>query len=239
MSLLREYIRELFEANEYGWEKANRKTMGQDGKAKGRRKKNWLGQNTDDEIVNWYKKMGLAESHFPIYAQDKMRIHHSRSGSRIDDEPQVSGFSQEPGYKPEGLWYECQDGSSESWEQFCAWNLTDGANRYDSSYNVVLKDDGYYILHITDEQHLEKFNKMYSINHPADLDGTKGLDKVIDWPRVASDYAGIEICPYLSSKRNDDDFFWYYGWDVASGCIWDSSGIKELIKSGDCNEPTP
>ncbi|MBC8227650.1 MAG: hypothetical protein H8E74_11065 [Gammaproteobacteria bacterium] len=63
MNLLRKYIRELIaEANEYGWEKANRETMGQDEKAKSRRKKNWLGQNTNDEIVNWYKKMGLAEA---------------------------------------------------------------------------------------------------------------------------------------------------------------------------------
>jgi hypothetical protein len=81
---------------------------------------------------------------------------------------------------------------------------------------------------------------MYSVNHPADPDGTKGLDKMIDWPKVAEHYAGIEICPYLSNKRNDDDFFWYYGWDVASGCIWDQKGIEELIKAGDCkDESTP
>ena len=62
-SLLRLYIRDLLsEVNEYEWNKADRKTMGQDGKAKGRQKKNWVGQNTNDEIVNWYKKMGLAEA---------------------------------------------------------------------------------------------------------------------------------------------------------------------------------
>ena len=60
---LRLYIRGLLsEVNEYGWNKADRKTMGQDGKAKGRQKKNWVGQNTNDVIVNWYKKMGLAEA---------------------------------------------------------------------------------------------------------------------------------------------------------------------------------
>jgi hypothetical protein len=62
-SALRSYIREmLLEVNEYGWDKADRKTMGQDGKAKGRQKKNWVGQNTNDVIVNWYKDMGLAEA---------------------------------------------------------------------------------------------------------------------------------------------------------------------------------
>ena len=61
-SALRSYVRDLLiEVNEYGWDKANRKTMGQDGEAKGRQKKNWMGQDTNDLIVNWYKKMGLNE----------------------------------------------------------------------------------------------------------------------------------------------------------------------------------
>jgi hypothetical protein len=163
-----------------------------------------------------------------------MRVHHSREGNRSNAGPQVDGFTQKIGPKPEGLWYECQDGSAELWRDFCQSGLTNGATRYDSSYNVVLKDDGYYILHITDEHHFMKFHKMYSVNHPADPDGTKGFDKMIDWPKVAEHYAGIEICPYLASKRNDDESFWYYGWDVASGCIWSKDGIKELRKAGDC-----
>ena len=166
-----------------------------------------------------------------------MRIHHSREGTRSGAEPQISGFSQKPGYKPNGLWYECQDGSAIDWKEFCNVGFGDEDHyekKYDSTYNVVLKDDGYYILHITDDHHFEKFHKMYSVNHPSDPDGTKGLDKVIDWPKVAEHYAGIEICPYLSSKRDDDDAFWYYGWDVASGCIWSSQGVEELIRAGDC-----
>ncbi len=172
----------------------------------------------------------LKESHFPIYAQDKIRIHHSRKGSRSGDNPQVSGFTQEIGTKPNGLWYECQDGSSEGWEEFCRVGLSAGYSKYDSTYNVVLKDDGYYILHITDERYFEKFYEMYSVNPPYDPDGTKGFDKMINWPKVAEHYSGIEICPYLQSKRNDDDSFWYYGWDVASGCIWSEKGIESLEK---------
>lgn len=185
-------------------------------------------------LLREYIRELICESYFPIYAQDKMRIHHSRTGTRVDAEPQVSGFSQKIGPKPNGLWYECQDGSSETWKEFCTVGITDGYGKYDSTYNVILKDSGYHILHITDDRHFEKFHKMYSVNHPADPDGTKGFDKMIDWPRVAEDYAGIEICPYLSDKRNDDDAFWYYGWDVASGCIWNPQGVEELIRAGDC-----
>ena len=178
-----------------------------------------------------YIRMILAESHFPLQGGEKLRLHHSRPGSRIGDEPQIDGFSQSIGAKPNGLWYECKDGSSETWKEFCTIGMSTGY-KYDSTYNVVLND--YEILFIPDEHHFEKFYKMYSVNHPIDPDGSKGFDKMIDWPKVASDYAGIEICPYLLSKRNDEDSFWYYGWDVSSGCVWSPAGIKELIKSGEC-----
>lgn len=184
------------------------------------------------KILRHYIRSLLFETNFPLAGGDKMRIHHSRPGSRKEETPQISGFSQEIGPKPNGLWYECQDGSSTSWKEFCEFGLTGGASRYDSSYNVALND--YNILFIPDEHHFEKFYKMYSVNPPYDPDGSKGFDKLIDWPLVADHYAGIEICPYLSNKRHDDDSFWYYGWDVASGCVWDPAGIKELVKAGDC-----
>lgn len=41
---------------------------------------------------------------------------------------------------------------------------------------------------------------------------------------VAKDYDGIEIAPYQESLRYDLE--WYYGWDVASGCIWNFEGIR-------------
>jgi hypothetical protein len=188
-------------------------------------------------LLREYIRELISETYFPLEGGDKMRIHHSREGSRSDGEPQVSGFSQKIGNKPEGLWYECQDGSSTNWKDFCDAGLTGGSSKYDRSYNVVLNE--YEILFIPDEHHFDKFAEMYSVPHPADPDGSKGFDKMIDWPKVASHYAGIEICPYLQSKRMDDDAFWYYGWDVASGCVWDSSGVKELIQAGDCGDPTP
>ena len=81
----------------------------------------------------------------------------------------------------------------------------------------------YEILFITNNDDFKKFEKMYSVttNNYGDIK--------IDWPKVASHYDGIEICPYLYDMRMDSD--WYYGWDVASGCVWSASGIKELISA--------
>lgn len=41
----------------------------------------------------------------------------------------------------------------------------------------------------------------------------------IDWLRVKTQYGGIEIAPYQWKRRLSS--FWYYGWDCASGAIWD------------------
>ena len=48
-----------------------------------------------------------------------------------------------------------------------------------------------------------------------------GLYKNIDWHRVCARYDGILIAPYLSARRLN--LPWYYPWDCASACVWNSS----------------
>ena len=50
----------------------------------------------------------------------------------------------------------------------------------------------------------------------------------IDWIKVSKQYSGIEINPYQHSNRYTS--MWYYGWDVASGCIWKNDLIKNITK---------
>ncbi len=47
--------------------------------------------------------------------------------------------------------------------------------------------------------------------------------------QVAKLYQGIIIAPYCYSIRLDNDCFWYYPWDCASGCIWDATAIAALV----------
>jgi hypothetical protein len=51
---------------------------------------------------------------------------------------------------------------------------------------------------------------------------------VINWGKVAVDYDGIEIAPYIFKARNKH--MWYYGWDIASGCIWANGAIQNIEK---------
>ncbi len=49
--------------------------------------------------------------------------------------------------------------------------------------------------------------------------------KAVDWTRIASEYQGIIIAPYVWECRLNDSCNWYYGWDCASGCIWDAAAV--------------
>ena len=180
-------------------------------------------------VAEYFLREVIKESHFPLTGGEKVRTHHSRKDTRVGGKPQVSGFSQRIAFKPDGLWYECKDGSAINWLEFCRTGLSGGIGRYDSAYDVILND--YEILFITNNHDFKKFEKMYGVTNSYG-------DVKIDWPKVASHYDGIEICPYLYRMRADSD--WYYGWDVASGCVWNASGIKELISTeeGCRDEPT-
>jgi len=54
----------------------------------------------------------------------------------------------------------------------------------------------------------------------------------IDWEAVAKRYTGIEIEPYNWERRNSGpnnnysmSMLWYYGWDCASGCVWELDAL--------------
>ena len=48
----------------------------------------------------------------------------------------------------------------------------------------------------------------------------------MNYAKVAENYGGIEVTPYIWEKRLDS--MWYYGWDCASGCVWHRDAIKEI-----------
>ncbi len=79
------------------------------------------------------------------------------------------------------------------------------------------------ILFINTKQKLIDFDRKYStnINEKINL-------SYIDWESIEKKYSGIEISPYQYSLRFS--LFWYYGWDVSSGCIWNSDCIISTNK---------
>ena len=131
--------------------------------------------------------------------------------------------------KPNGLWYSCGD----SWIDWLADEMPGWLNQTNYLYRIELGADVYQISN-TDE--FEEFERKYASvpKEIADMGIGGDLDMMssIDFSAVQRDgYTGVEICPYLPDKRFESQ--WYYPWDVASGCIWDSKGARKIELIGE------
>jgi len=125
--------------------------------------------------------------------------------------------NQTPGPKPVGLWY----GIGSSWIDYIKSNNMNEWD-YDNAFELILDDNK--LLKITNVNELDNFTKIY-----VDTTNDTYLNNYfINWDSVAEKYSGIEIAPYIWKGRMK--YMWYYGWDVASGCIWSKDVIKNVIK---------
>lgn len=127
---------------------------------------------------------------------------------------------REPGWaKPRGFWVSVE-GIGDGWSDWCGGEGF-APDSFIYEYDVTLSPDA-QILWIRSAEELDAFTARWRRPNP---DGYRGMD-TIHWAGVAETHQGIIIAPYLWSRRLDFDSFWYYGWDCASGCIWDVSVIS-------------
>lgn len=116
------------------------------------------------------------------------------------------------------------------WPAWCRseeFRDTDAQHRF----RVRLADDA-RILHLTDDAAIAQLSEDFGMDHLRGLWRKCGMvhklhgPLYIDWARVACSWQGIIIAPYQwTSRRNVS---WYYGWDCASGCIWDAAAIATV-----------
>jgi hypothetical protein len=97
-------------------------------------------------------------------------------------------------------------------------------------YEVKLGEE---IIQISNDDEFDNFQSEF---------GFSSLDEqvAINWKEIQEqEYNGIEICPYNWERRMSTN--WYYPWDVASGCIWNLSGVSDIIllaEKGESNSET-
>lgn len=118
--------------------------------------------------------------------------------------------AQLPGPKPQGQWF----GTGPSWLEF----IDEENPQWAGPYTYVITLDTQSVLEISTPAQLLDFTRKYGVE--------RGFE--IDWSVVAQSYKGIDISPYISSMRLNPQTAWYYGWDVASGCVWDPSAITSV-----------
>jgi hypothetical protein len=118
--------------------------------------------------------------------------------------------------KPTGLWItdmDCED----NWKNWCEaekYNLHELRYRYNLSV-----DDSLLLLNSMSD--LDNLLSTYG-------DMPFGLNMetcYINWEPIFKKYKGILITPYIWQRHSTLEHAWYWGWDCASGCIWDISAI--------------
>lgn len=149
--------------------------------------------------------------------------------------------------KPKGLWY----GIDDDWLQWCYSNQSDWIGPY--FYEIVLDESR--LLSINNLEAFDQFEKahvgkpewMVALQQMAIL-GDDPLEKewggyklsllneysdsgimgksFINYGKVALSYGAMEVTPYLHKRRLSS--MWYYGWDCASGCVWEKKAIKKI-----------
>ena len=141
---------------------------------------------------------------------DDMRIHMSKKPFEL--EPRT--FTQKVAMKPNGFWY----GFGSEWIDWTRSEMPDWIGKYIYSVDIGTTN----VLQIKTHMELMQFSREYS--QVGLMSKVYREGEVIDWKKVASKYDGIEINPYQFEARYK--YLWYYGWDIASGCVWNLSGVK-------------
>lgn len=129
-------------------------------------------------------------------------------------------YHQIVGPKPDGLWLSYED----HWIKWCQENnFYTLQYRSEESYKIVFKHDA-MIAGINSPEDIFAITEKYM--------GNSFSSYWIDWVTFSKNFQGIIISPLQWSCRLHNDSLWYYGWDVASGCIWDLLAIESVEKIG-------
>lgn len=128
-------------------------------------------------------------------------------------------YDQRVDTKPRGLWLSVDD----AWLDWCR-----GENFHlehcEWAIPVSIRE-GATVLGLATEEDLDAFTREYrrrpSRARPPYVE-TNSL--LIDWSAVARWFDGIVISPYQWGRRLE--LPWYYGWDCASGCVWNCARLE-------------
>lgn len=126
--------------------------------------------------------------------------------------------------KPRGLWVS-DDATKYNWRWWCEGERF-GLERLEYAFHVKLKPK-HRILVLKSAAAILRFHREF-MTQPVPGSSLE----FIRWPAVARRWQGIIITPYQWDMRFDMRAFWYYGWDCASGCIWDTDCIAEARPLG-------
>lgn len=157
-------------------------------------------------------------------------LHYSHKPFQLRPCSYLQTFGTANPGKPNGLWVSVE--GEADWPSWCESDAPQFLGEYITEI-TLLPSMKHRVLVIDNLPVFDAFHEQYS--HVPDYKKKWPKDiqsKDIDWGRVSAMYAGIIIAPYQWDRRLNRTTNWYYGWDCASGCIWDISVIESCKEAG-------
>lgn len=121
-------------------------------------------------------------------------------------------------YKTPGLWVSIE--GDDDWLAWCrreSWGL----ERLVHATEIVLADDA-NVKHLSSAADIDQFTEDFFVP------GSPIWHRDLNWQGIRERWRGLIIAPYCWERRLADHTGWYYGWDCASGVIWDAKAVKEI-----------
>ena len=122
--------------------------------------------------------------------------------------------------KPNGFWYEIEDGAFQ-WGEI-NWGKYIYDVELDTSKIIIIKNYNDYLDFHNKYGMTKNFRNEFSI-------------KLLDWEKVSKDYSGFEVINYDSIKKKLREDFkktdiasWLDAFDFSSGCIWNLNDLKTV-----------
>ena len=145
----------------------------------------------------------------------------------VESRDQRTDRARHRGDKPNGLWVSVE--GEDDWRSWCeAESFSDPSKQL--CYEVILSPTA-KILRITTEGDLLSFSHHCGFDRYAKRPGFAlhaGEINAVAWDHIGATYDGIIIAPYQWACRLDHRTSWYYGWDCASGCLWNGDAVAAL-----------
>ena len=152
----------------------------------------------------------------------------TKHSSKDFDFDKSKKYNQDAASKPKGFWFS-NDTCEYNWEHFCrSQHFWLEALEFKKFFKFT---ESANILIIKNLQEFDDFCDTYIIKN----DNAYGYfsSNTVDWVAVSEKYDGIYIPDYYWERRNSDSSCWYYGWDCASGCVWNLSALEEITQNNE------
>ncbi len=139
------------------------------------------------------------------------------------------------------FWYQCGDG----WEEWCGYNWEGKIDaETDTRLIVAVKPERLLVLSTFQDVacFFDEYNAKRVMAQDPLLSEFRFLgDRAIDWPRVMSEFDGMEMPRYNHAWSFKPRAEWSYGWDCSSGVVWNAKTALRIVRVCESllSEPAP